>query len=119
MDQPAIQELSIKKEEQVVTPWEVSGAQTEDGKLASIDYDILTTKFGTKKIDQDLMDRFVKVTGKPAHRLIQRGMIYSHRDFEMILDRYEKKEPIYLYTGRGPSSDSMHVGHMVPFIFCK
>lgn len=25
----------------------------------------------------------------------------------------------YLYTGRGPSSESLHLGHMLPFIFCK
>jgi tryptophanyl-tRNA synthetase len=35
------------------------------------------------------------------------------------LDRFEKKKPFYLYTGRGPSSGSMHLGHMVPFMFCK
>lgn len=42
-------------------------------------------------------------------------MVSSHRDLDKILDRYEKGEPFYLYTGRGPSSDSMHVGHAMPF----
>lgn len=37
----------------------------------------------------------------------------------MILDRYEQKKPFYLYTGRGPSSDSMHLGHMIPFMFTQ
>lgn len=37
----------------------------------------------------------------------------------LLLDRVEQKLPFYLYTGRGPSSDSMHLGHMVPFIFCQ
>ena len=41
------------------------------------------------------------------------------REFDRILDLYEKGKPFYLYTGRGPSSGSMHVGHMVPFLFCK
>jgi tryptophanyl-tRNA synthetase len=36
-----------------------------------------------------------------------------------VLDRYEQGKPFYLYTGRGPSSASMHLGHMIPFIFCK
>lgn len=36
-----------------------------------------------------------------------------------ILNQYEAKKPFYLYTGRGPSSSSMHVGHLIPFIFCK
>ena len=38
-------------------------------------------------------------------------------DFGLILDRYEKGQPFYLYTGRGPSSDSMHMGHLIPFMF--
>lgn len=37
----------------------------------------------------------------------------------MILDVYEKKQPFYLYTGRGPSSEAMHMGHLIPFIFTK
>lgn len=36
-----------------------------------------------------------------------------------ILNLYEEGKPFYLYTGRGPSSDSMHLGHMIPFMFCK
>ena len=27
--------------------------------------------------------------------------------------------PFYLYTGRGPSSESLHLGHTIPFIFTK
>lgn len=27
--------------------------------------------------------------------------------------------PFYLYTGRGPSSEALHLGHMLPFIFNK
>ena len=27
--------------------------------------------------------------------------------------------PFYLYTGRGPSSEALHVGHLVPFQFTK
>ncbi len=34
-----------------------------------------------------------------------------------MLDRYEKGELFYLYTGRGPSSEAMHLGHAVPFVF--
>lgn len=36
-----------------------------------------------------------------------------------ILNQYEAGKPFYLYTGRGPSSQSMHLGHLIPFIFCK
>lgn len=44
---------------------------------------------------------------------------FSFRDMNQILDAYEKKKPFYLYTGRGPSSEAMHVGHLIPFIFTK
>lgn len=37
----------------------------------------------------------------------------------MILDLHEKGQKFYLYTGRGPSSDSLHFGHLVPFLFTK
>ena len=36
-----------------------------------------------------------------------------------ILKRVEENKPFYLYTGRGPSSDAMHMGHLIPFIFTK
>jgi len=51
--------------------------------------------------------------------MIRRGLYYAHRDFDIILDAYSKGEPFYLYTGRGPSSESMHLGHMIPFIINK
>uniref|UniRef100_A0A8P4K2E4 Tryptophan--tRNA ligase, cytoplasmic n=1 Tax=Dicentrarchus labrax TaxID=13489 RepID=A0A8P4K2E4_DICLA len=41
------------------------------------------------------------------------------RDMHQVLDAYEKQKSFYLYTGRGPSSESMHVGHLIPFIFTK
>ncbi|NXV05116.1 SYWC protein, partial [Cettia cetti] len=41
------------------------------------------------------------------------------RDMDQILDAYENKKPFYLYTGRGPSSQAMHVGHLIPFMFTK
>lgn len=37
----------------------------------------------------------------------------------MFLKQYEDKKPIYLYTGRGPSSEAMHLGHLLPFIFTR
>lgn len=105
-------------EEQNVTPWEVKGA-TIDGKLQAIDYDNLIIQFGTKFIDEALLERFTRLTGHRPHPFLRRGLFFSHRELDRILNIYEKGKPFYLYTGRGPSSGSMHVGHMVPFIFCK
>merc|ERR1712168_1359488 len=87
--------------EQIITPWEVKGDEDK-----GIDYD-------------KLIARFEKVTGKKAHHLIKRGIIYSHRDLNKILDYYEQGKQFYLYTGRGPSANSMHMGHLCPFLITK
>ncbi|KAF8628345.1 hypothetical protein AX15_003886 [Amanita polypyramis BW_CC] len=104
--------------EQVVTPWDVQGSVTTDGKQNAIDYDKLVDQFGTRRIDHALLERFEKVTGHKPHIFLRRGMFFSHREFDKILDRYEQGKPFFLYTGRGPSNE-MHLGHMVPFMFTK
>lgn len=43
----------------------------------------------------------------------------NFRDLSLILDRFEQKKPFFLYTGRGPSSGSLHLGHLIPFMFTK
>jgi len=98
----------------VVDPWEVKSKSAK-----GVDYDKLIQKFGSSKIDDALLARFEAVTGKPAHHLLKRGIFFSHREFNWILDLYEQKKPFFLYTGRGPSSDAMHLGHLIPFLFTK
>lgn len=105
--------------EQVITPWDVQGGVTEDGKQQAIDYEKLIVQFGTRRIEPELLERFERLTGHRPHVFLRRGMFFSHRDLSGILDRYEQGKPFFLYTGRGPSSDSMHLGHMIPFVFTK
>lgn len=78
-----------------------------------------TEKFGSSKVDNALIEKLEKVTGKPVHHFIRRGIFFSHRDLHQILTLKEQGKPFYLYTGRGPSSDSMHLGHLIPFIMTK
>jgi tryptophanyl-tRNA synthetase len=104
---------------QTVDPYNVAGEVGEDGVVKAIDYKKLVEEFGTKLIDKELLERFERVTGHRPHRFLRRGIVFSHRELDTILTRYEKGEPFFLYTGRGPSSDSMHVGHTVPFEFTK
>lgn len=52
-----------------------------------------------------------------AHVWLRRGLYFSHRDLDKILDHYEKGKEIYIYTGRGLSSSSLHLGNMIPLIF--
>ena len=96
----------------------VNPVDVETGGEA-IDYEKLIREFGTERISDELVARFEKITGKPAHHLLKRGIFFSHRDLGLVLDAYEAGKPFYLYTGRGPSSDSMHLGHLVPFQFTK
>lgn len=107
-----------KTTEQNVTAWDVKGAEI-DGVLQAIDYNKLVNEFGSTLITPELLERFENVTGRKPHRFLRRGIFFSHRDLNLILDLHEKGKPFYLYTGRGPSSDSLHCGHMVPFIFCQ
>jgi len=97
----------------VVTPWDVEAG--EDG----VDYDKLIREFGCQPITQEQIERIERLTGRRAHRFLRRGLFFSHRDLNALLDAYEKGEPFYIYTGRGPSSESLHLGHLVPFLFTK
>lgn len=97
-----------------VDPWNV---QTSSAK--GVDYDKLIVRFGSSKIDQELIDRLEQLAGQKAHHFLRRGIFFSHRDMQQILDAFETKKSFYLYTGRGPSSEAMHMGHLIPFIFTK
>ncbi|SCU91352.1 LAFA_0F03224g1_1 [Lachancea sp. 'fantastica'] len=113
----ALQNLSVK--EQNITPWDVEGAVDENGQSQDIDYDKLIKQFGTKAVSDETLQRFEQVTGHKPHHFLRKGLFFSERDFSKILDLYEQGKPFFLYTGRGPSSDSMHLGHMIPFLFTK
>lgn len=100
------------EEETKITPWEVTST-------SAIDYLKLIAQFGCQPIDQALIHRFEQVTKTKAHPWLRRGIFFSHKDLDLVLNAYEKGEEIYLYTGRGPSSESLHLGHMIPFMFAK
>ena len=102
-----------EKSGQEVTPWDVSGGD------AGIDYQKLIRDFGCSAITDDLVARIARLTNAKPHRFLRRGLFFSHRDLSVLLDKYEKGQPFYLYTGRGPSSESLHLGHLVPFMFTK
>ena len=98
----------MSSDEFIVTPWHVEG---------DIDYDKLIKQFGTQKISTDLLQRFQRITGED-HFMLRRGVFFSHRDLNLILENYEKGKEFFLYTGRGPSGHT-HIGHMVPWVFAK
>lgn len=91
----------------MVTPWDVSG---------KVDYSKLTKEFGVSEIDDDLLKKLEKITGK--NFMLDRKIFFAHRDLNWALNEYEKGNKFFLYTGRGPSG-KMHLGHYMPLIFTK
>ncbi len=93
------------KEAFKVTPWEVRG---------KIDYERLQELFGTSPLDEPVKARLRRLLGTPLHPLLERDIYLSHRDLPEVLDRYERGDPFFLYTGRGPSGE-VHLAHLLPF----
>lgn len=103
-----------REEDDEVNPWNVvSKADT------GIDYDKLIKRFGCSALDQALKDRLEKLAKRKLHRFIRRDIFFSHRDLHEILNCVEKGTPFFLYTGRGPSSGSLHMGHLIQFTITK
>lgn len=98
----------MSREEFVLTPWDSSG---------KIDYDRLSEMFGVKLIGDELRKRLAELAGED-HYMVRRGVFFSHRDLNMILDSQETGKGFYMYTGRGPSGGT-HIGHLVPWVFAK
>ncbi|CAG9331872.1 unnamed protein product [Blepharisma stoltei] len=99
--------------EDIVTPFNIQASEK------GVDYDKLIAQFGCQKVLPAHIKEIEEITGKKAHHLLRRGIYFAHRDLEMILNTAKMKKPFYLYTGRGPSSAALHLGHMIPFILNK
>lgn len=65
---------TTEAEEDFVDPWTV---QTSSAK--GIDYDKLIVRFGSSKIDKELINRIERATGQRPHRFLRRGIFFSHR----------------------------------------
>ncbi len=97
-----------KKEIPKVSPWKVSG---------EVDYNKLIKDFGVSKIDASILKRLKKHT-KELHFMLRRGIFFAHRDFNWLLNEYEKGNKFFLYTGRGPSG-KIQLGHLQTWMFVK
>jgi len=99
------------RDEDVINPYKVASKGV-------LQYDVFREKWGLKNIDDNIIKRIEKISGKKVHHWIARQIFYCHIDLDKFLDEYEKGTPCYMYSGRGPSSESMHLGHMLPFLMC-
>jgi tryptophanyl-tRNA synthetase len=130
-------------DDMVVTAFEVSGS-IDYTKLIEKFGSKPLTPYLLRRLENVTVKRG---TVPRLHRFLRREIFFSHRDIEKICELLEgwygvsppspdeaeddvegsaqaqQQEqpttpcPIYLYTGRGPSSAAMHLGHLVPFLF--
>lgn len=89
-----------------VNPWEVTG---------KVDYGKIIKEFGVQPLSKELIKKIERKAGGSSLYL-RRGLFFSHRDFDVIMEEYEKGKEFVLYTGRGPSGRT-HLGHLIPWIF--
>lgn len=84
----------------------------------------LITQFGCQSLTPTHINRIISFglncpSSSNLDSLYNSGMIVSHRDLDILLDSYENGDRFYIYTGRGPSSGSLHIGHLIPFLTAK
>lgn len=103
-----------EEEEQLVS---IETVVAKDNK--GIDYMKLIKQFGSEHISEEQKEKIERLTGTKVHRFLRRGIFFSQRDLNFLLSLKEAGKPFYLYTGRGPSSEAMHLGHLIPFIFTR
>jgi len=72
------------------------------------DYKQQITDWGLSPFDDELIKNVQKTT-TPLY-LMKRGILFAHRDFDIILDCIEKKKLFVMITGLMPSG-KMHLGH--------
>lgn len=106
-----IEKDNEKESSSRVDPWKVILGE-------NFSYAELTNQFGLQQIDQEMIERIKKINPEiDMSILLSRGIFYAHQDLDVLLTHYEQGKQIYIYTGRGPSSDSLHLGHTLPLAF--
>ena len=108
-----------EEEKEEITEDQVGAFDIKAASDKGVDYDKLIDKYGCFKIQEEMLKKIEELTGDKAHTFLRRNIFFCQRDLQVILNSYEAKKPFYLYTGRGPSSDALHMGHCVPMIFCQ
>jgi len=117
VDVPAVEGLVVDDADDEAQVVNIETVVAKDNK--GIDYMKLIKQFGSERITPEQITQFETLTGRKAHHFLRRGIFFSQRDLKFLLAQKEQNKPFYLYTGRGPSSDAMHLGHLIPFMFTQ
>src|ERR1700743_3272609 len=88
-------ESAQKAKEQEITPWDVSAATDAEGNELAFDYKKISERWATKLIADDLLALYERLTGHKPHRWLRRGLFFSHRDLDLILDTYERGDKFF------------------------
>jgi len=79
-----------------INPW---------GSTTYQDYNRLRNEFGIEEFSEEIWKKLPN-----PHKLLRRGIIFGHRDFNIISDSITNKKPWAILTGLMPSG-KMHLGH--------
>ena len=107
-----IKKLYESRKTQKVDPFKV---------LGEVDYDKLIKEFGVSYISKEqilFLENLAKKKNMKLHPFLKRGLFYAQKDLDKIIQDLKNNRPIFLYTGRAPGG-SMHIGHLIPFLFTK
>jgi len=100
--------MGEKEKGAIVNPYDVEG---------EINYERLVKEFGLERIDEKILNKIKKHAGE-IHPMLRRGVFFAGRDLKWVLDKYEKGDKFFLYTGCGPSGP-VHIGHLIVWYFTK
>ncbi len=73
-----------------------------------LEYTKLMKYFGIRPFSE-VLEKVREVFGKP-HILMARGVVFGHRDYDQILEAYQRNEGVAVVTGFMPSG-KFHFGH--------
>ena len=80
-------------------------------ETTEINYEEYSGTFGLLPIPESVKLQLL------GHSWIERNIIYAQR--ELNSNSIISNEKYFIYTGRGPSSQNLHIGHLIPFMFTK
>ncbi|WP_456484257.1 tryptophan--tRNA ligase [Methanopyrus kandleri] len=79
----------------MIDPWDVE----------EVDYERLTEEFGIRPIDEEVRELLPR-----SFPLLDRGIVFGHRDYDSFLKDYNDGELVSVLSGMMPSG-RMHLGH--------
>lgn len=100
----------------------ITHENVESNDTNGINYNTIVDQFGCQLITSDIISKIKQITGNTVlHPFIENNIFFAHRDFDVLLKSCmdEKINNFYIYTGRGPSTSNLHLGHMIPFMATK